>query len=102
MVNNSEYINIEVVYAANNTDHKLIKLKINKNNNYTVLDAIKESKILNYYPEINLNINKVSIFGKLVNLTDKISDGDTIAILRGLIISPMEARLKRASKKVKE
>lgn len=94
-----KFINIEVVYSKTNTEYKLIKLQLENNKEYTVLGAIKESKILYYYPEINLNENKVSIFGKLVKLDDFVSNQDTIAILRGLTISPMEARLKRASKK---
>jgi len=94
-----KYINIEVVYSKTNIEYKLIKLKLENNTEYTVLDAIKQSKILYYYPEINLNKNKVSIFGKLVKLDDILSDQDTIAILRGLTISPMEARLKRVGKK---
>lgn len=94
-----KFINIEVVYSKTNTEYKLIKLQLENTKKYTVLDAIKESKILYYYPEINLNENKVSIFGKLVTLDDFVSNQDTIAILRGLTISPMEARLKRAGKK---
>lgn len=98
-MNSIEYINLEVVYSKTNTEYKLIKLKLENSKNYTVLDAINQSKILYYFPEINLNNNKVSIFGKLVNLEDIVSDNDTIAILRSLTISPMEARLKRAKNK---
>ena len=94
----SEYITVEVFYAKNNQDHKLVKLELDKNKEYTVLDVIKKSKILYYFPEINLSKNKVSIFGKLVSLDCIVKDNDTVAILRGLIISPMEARLKRAKK----
>ena len=77
----------------------MVKLNLENNQDYTVLDGIKKSKILYYFPEINLSKNNVSIFGKLVSLDSIVKDNDTVAILRNLVISPMEARLKRAQKK---
>tara|TARA_R110000868_G_scaffold15811_1_gene71906 strand:+ start:1651 stop:1950 length:300 start_codon:yes stop_codon:yes gene_type:complete len=95
----SKYINIEVVYAKDNVNYKLVKLKLENHKEYSVLDVIKKSKILYYCTDINLAKNKVSIFGQLVNLDYIVSDQDTVAILRGLTISPMEARIQRVAKK---
>ncbi|VFP86453.1 RnfH family protein [Candidatus Erwinia haradaeae] len=57
----------------------------------SVEQAIMASGILELYPEINLQKNKVGIFNQLVKLNDKVYNGDRIEIYR-----PITA-LKRSS-----
>ena len=63
-----------------------------------VIDAIKKSSILLYFPEINLSKNKVGIYGKLVELDHIVKNNDRIEIYRPLSIDPKKARRVRARK----
>ena len=48
----------------------------------TVAEAIESSGILDLYPEINLKVQKVGIFGRLVKLDTPLKEGDRIEIYR--------------------
>jgi putative ubiquitin-RnfH superfamily antitoxin RatB of RatAB toxin-antitoxin module len=48
-------------------------------------------------PEIDLQANKVGIFGKVARLDAGLHDGDRIEIYRPLIADPKQARKKRAA-----
>lgn len=63
-----------------------------------ILTAIKLSGILLALPNIDLNKNKVGIFGKLSNLDTKIKEGDRIEIYQPLLIEPKKIRVNRAKK----
>lgn len=63
----------------------------------TAESAIRESGILDRFPEIDLAKNKVGVFGKVVKLTAELLDGDRVEIYRPLIADPKEARKKRAA-----
>lgn len=63
----------------------------------TVESVIRQSGMLERYPEIDLAVNKVGVFGKAAPLTAKLHDGDRIEIYRPLIADPKEARKKRAA-----
>ncbi len=91
----NKQISIEIIYALE-TEQKLFNLTIETTTN--VEQAIKQSNILQHYPEIILTINKVGIFNKVCKLTDKLQDGDRIEIYRPLIADPKETRKKRALK----
>ncbi len=62
----------------------------------TVGEAIKESGILQQFPEIDLALNKVGIFGKLARIDTLLRDRDRVEIYRALIADPKEARRRRA------
>lgn len=86
---------IEVVYASP-TQQELINFEVPEN--CSVIDAIKISGILEQFPEIDLNKNKVGIFGKIVELNALAAEGDRIEIYYPLLIDPKEARKSRAKK----
>jgi putative ubiquitin-RnfH superfamily antitoxin RatB of RatAB toxin-antitoxin module len=86
-------INIEVVYALPD-EQKLFKKAVPEG--VTVADAIKLCGILEQYPEIDLNINKLGIFGKLAKADTVLRDKDRIEIYRPLIADPKAVRRKRA------
>jgi len=88
-------MNIEVSYA-NPTKQALLTCELSKN--VTVKDAIEKSGILMQFPEIDLGVNSVGIFGKKVSLETTLSEGDRVEIYRPLIIDPKEARRLRANK----
>ncbi|BCM24806.1 RnfH family protein [Methyloradius palustris] len=93
---NSGEIIVEVAYA--NPDMQLIvQLQLPKI--ATVKDAIETSGILLKFPEIDLNINKVGIFGKLCKLEKLLRHHDRVEIYRLLIADPKQLRRQNAAKK---
>lgn len=89
----SENINIEVVYAL---PHEQTLLARAVPGGTTVADAIALSGMLEKYPEIDLAVNKLGIFGKLAKPDTVLRDKDRIEIYRPLIADPKEVRKKRA------
>ena len=63
----------------------------------TAQQAIERSGILERFPEIDLENNKIGIFGKASKLDAPLADGDRVEIYRPLIADPKEARKKRAA-----
>lgn len=63
----------------------------------TVEAVIRQSGVLERFPEIDLASNKVGVFGKAAKLTATLNNGDRIEIYRPLIADPKEARKKRAA-----
>ena len=91
---NAEKINVEVAYAL--PDEQVI-IPLAVNGDATLRDAIRQSGILQSYPDINLDVNKVGIFGKLSKLDTPLKPGDRVEIYRTLIADPKEVRRKRAA-----
>jgi hypothetical protein len=89
------FFQIEVVFA----DHRQQKtIRILVPSMSCILTAIKLSDILLDFPSIDLNKNKVGIFGKLSNLDTKVKEGDRIEIYQPLLIDPKKIRAHRAKK----
>jgi len=88
-------IPIEIAYGKPN---KQTLLTIEVADNSTVHQAIEQSGILQQFPEIDLALNKVGIFSKIVALDKTLRTGDRIEIYRPLKIDPKEARRIRAQK----
>ncbi len=89
-------IHIEVAYARPD-EQVIIPLELEEG--ATVADAIRQSKIADRYPEINLDSNKVGIFGKLARLDSVLKARDRVEIYRPLIADPKEMRKQRAGRK---
>lgn len=85
-------INIEVAYAK---EDQQITIPVQVPENTTVLQAIILSKIIEIFPEINLEKNKIGIFSEYVSQNDLVHEGDRIEIYRSLKIDPKAARRKR-------
>jgi hypothetical protein len=90
---NAATINVEVIYAL---PHQQPLLRVRLAEGATVEDAIRQSGVLDAFPEIDLAKNKVGIFSKLVKLDEKLRDKDRVEIYRALIADPKEVRRKRA------
>jgi putative ubiquitin-RnfH superfamily antitoxin RatB of RatAB toxin-antitoxin module len=54
----------------------------------TVTDAIERSGILKQFPHIDLTIQKIGVFGRLVKLDAALKPGDRIEIYRPIIADP--------------
>jgi putative ubiquitin-RnfH superfamily antitoxin RatB of RatAB toxin-antitoxin module len=63
----------------------------------TVGGAIERSGLLAQCPEIDLEVFKVGIFGKLAKIDQVLAEGDRVEIYRPLIADPKEARKRRAA-----
>lgn len=94
-------IKVEVAFAR--PDNQLI-LEVDVPAAATVEEIIKLSGIMEKFPEIDLTVNKVGVFGKLTKLANTLRQRDRIEIYRKLIADPKEVRRKRAEegKKMKK
>lgn len=88
-----QQIQIEVAYATPERQ-QIIPLRVPQGT--TVADAIERSQIKNYFPEIDLNEQKVGIWSKAVKLEHELREGDRIEIYRPLIADPKAVRRRRA------
>jgi len=91
---NAEYIEVEVAYARPDTQ---VILPVKVEMGATVEDAVKLSGILHNFPEIDLAVNKVGVFGKLSKLSAALRNGDRVEVYRALIADPKEIRKQRAA-----
>jgi len=85
---------VEVAYAR--PDEQAI-LPVTAREGLTVREAIEHSGILRRFPEIDLAINRVGVFGKLAPLDQVLEPGERVEIYRPLIADPKTARKKRAA-----
>ena len=88
-------IKVEVVYALPH-EQKVLALEVEQG--ITVEQVIKQSGILEVYPEINLQQNKTGIYGELVKLNTVLRNHDRVEIYRPLEIDPKAARKLRAER----
>jgi uncharacterized protein len=63
-------------------------LTVDLHDGATVRDAVDRSGILQQFPEIDLERQKVGVFGKVVALDTKLEDGDRVEIYRPLVADP--------------
>ena len=90
-------ITIEVAYA---TPARQLILTLEVPEGTTLDQAVRQSGIVEHFPEIDLEEYKAGIWSKLEKKPSEraLSDGDRIEIYRPLIIDPKEARRNRAEK----
>jgi len=90
-----EKISIEVVYGVPHKQ-KIITLLVEIGT--TVEQAIIDSGVINLFPEINLEVNKVGVWNRAVKLSEIVNDLDRIEVYRPLIADPKDVRKRRAEK----
>lgn len=95
----SDQITVEVAYAKPE-QQSLLTLSVAAND--TVKQVIERSGILQQFPEIDLDIQKVGIWSRPVKLQDRVKEGDRIEIYRPLIADPKDLRRRRAEKAKEE
>jgi putative ubiquitin-RnfH superfamily antitoxin RatB of RatAB toxin-antitoxin module len=91
----SAMLSIEVCYALPN-EQALIPVELPEG--ATVQQALDASGILKRYPQIDLDKQKVGVFGKLKPLDAVLADHDRVEIYRPLIVDPKAARQRRVEK----
>ncbi|MDD5033689.1 MAG: RnfH family protein [Methylococcaceae bacterium] len=86
---------VEVAYA---TPQEQLILSVESSEAITAEMAIRQSGILQRFPEIDLEKSQVGIFGKSCKLEQALKAGDRVEIYRPLIADPKESRRHRAAK----
>jgi uncharacterized protein len=88
------HIMVEVAYALPN-QQLIIPVQVAPE--ATAEEAIQKSGILAKFPEIDLNVNQIGVFSKLIRLDTPLRNLDRVEIYRPLIADPKEARKQRAT-----
>lgn len=78
-------MNVGVAYASK---FKQVWLKLEVPDGSTVREAIERSGLLKQFPEIDLEEQKIGIFGKLTKLDAALEDGARVEIYRHIIADP--------------
>ncbi|MGB0682314.1 MAG: RnfH family protein [Magnetovibrionaceae bacterium] len=78
-------MNVGVAYGKTT---KQVWLKINVPDDSTIKDAIELSGILGMFPDIDLETQKVGIFGKVAKLDKPLAEGDRVEIYRPITADP--------------
>lgn len=89
----TESIYIEIAYA---TPDKQMILECRVEPGTSPRDAVINSAIDEYFPEIKKESCDIGIFGKVIRPDHALENGDRIEIYRPLIADPKEVRKKRA------
>ncbi len=87
------HIMVEVAYALPNLQ-LIVPVQMAPDANAEA--AIRKSDILAKFPEIDLKVNQIGIFGKLIRLDTPLRNLDRVEIYRPLIADPKEVRKQRA------
>ncbi len=90
----NNHITVEVAYAL---PHQQMIIPVQVAPETTAEQAVKASGIMAKFPEIDLSINQVGIFGKLTKLDTPLRHLDRVEIYRPLIADPKEVRKQRAA-----
>lgn len=88
-------IHVEVVYALPNVQRVL---SLSVPDTATVEEIILRSGILQMCPDIDLRVNRVGVYSRMVKLSERVHDGDRIEIYRPLLADPKEMRRLRAER----
>lgn len=92
----SEGIHVEVCYARPDVQ-AVVALTVAAGT--TALDAVRRSGLAHRFPELADASPPLGIYGKRVDATRVLEEGDRVEILRPLTADPKEARRKRAASK---
>lgn len=87
-------IMVEVAYAL---PRQQLIVPINVAEGTTAEAAVIASGIIEKFPDIDISVNKLGIFGKLVKPDTVLRDLDRVEIYRPLIADPKEVRRQRAA-----
>jgi len=93
-MNHENEMTVEVAYALPE-EQLIVPIKVETGT--TAEQAILASGIIKKFPDIDLNVNKIGIFGKATRLDTVLRHLDRVEIYRSLIADPKEVRKQRAA-----
>jgi putative ubiquitin-RnfH superfamily antitoxin RatB of RatAB toxin-antitoxin module len=82
---------VSVAYTNN---RKKVWLKLEVPESATVQEVIDSSGILDQFPDIDLEQQKVGIFGKLTKLDARVEEGNRVEIYRPITADPESVERK--------
>lgn len=85
-------MNVGVCYAEHD---RQLWMRLEVPDNSTIEQAISLSGLLKQYPEINLETQKVGIFGKIASLDTPVKEGDRIEIYRVITADPKQVKKRK-------
>jgi putative ubiquitin-RnfH superfamily antitoxin RatB of RatAB toxin-antitoxin module len=85
-------MNVGVCYAE--VDRQLW-MRLEVPDDSTIAETISLSGVLKLYPEINLDSQKVGIFGKIAALDTPGKEGDRVEIYRQITVDPQTVQRRR-------
>jgi uncharacterized protein len=90
-----DMISIEVAYALP-TKQKLLSLRVSRGT--TMFDAARQSGITEFFPELDLSVASMGVFGKAEGnpRQREMQEGERIEIYRPLTADPKANRKERA------
>ena len=91
-----ESVAVQVCYALPDT---AFLRALNLPAGSTLQQAVEQSGVLHQYPEIDLDVNMVGIYGKKKALDTVLRAQDRVEVYRPLQADPKEARRRRAGGK---
>ena len=93
---NDALLEVEVVYALPG-EQFLVELSLPSGS--TARDAVEQSGLLARFPQLDLEKLALGIFSRRIGHDQVLATGDRVEIYRPLLISPGEARRRRAQLK---
>ncbi len=90
----SRLLRLEVAFGY--VDRQML-LEVEVPEGTTAEQAVRQSGLLEQFPEIDLAVNHLGIFGRQVKPQEQPRDGDRIEVYRPLIADPKEVRKRRAA-----
>lgn len=91
---------VEVAYISANGQQALLSIDIPSGT--SVQQVIEKSGILQQFPEIDLQKNKVGIFSQTVELKRIVNEDERIEIYRPLTLDPKQARMLRTKRAIEK
>ncbi|ABM00591.1 RnfH family protein [Shewanella amazonensis] len=95
MASDIEKFGVDVVYAL---PHKQKVIHVMVSPGTTFIEAVRQSNICSFFPEIELDSVKLGSFSRLVKHDDQLQPGNRVEIYRPLIADPKDVRRQRAEK----
>lgn len=99
MSSDQEAFLVDVVYALPN-QQKVLSIKVEPGT--TFIQAVEQSKMVELFPEIDLEKVKLGTFSRLAKHNEELKSGQRIEIYRPLIADPKDVRRRRAEKAKEE
>lgn len=86
-------ITVEVAYGERD-QQALVRVLVPQG--ATVADAISKASLEQLFPDIEIDPNRIGIFGRRVEISQALKAGDRVEVYRPLIADPKEVRRARA------
>ncbi len=88
-------VNIEVAFG---TAERQVLKKFSVMSSATVIEVVLQADLGVEFPDVDWRLAKKGIYGRVVPDTQVVQEGDRIEVYRPLLMTPQDARRKRAKK----